>query len=375
KMRGKVVGDLVRNIPVLSGTDSESVLHFLIRAQEVYDLNLVVDLEFLAPLVGRTSGRVTQILGLHLGTSSMWGVVSSEISSIFLPPRIREEFVCKYVLRLFQSQTEHLTQFIMSVVAAARILSYHGSESDLVQRTVQNMHPRVRSYLVFGSKPTTISELQALASHVAEARAIDAQRQGCENQALVGASQSAGRGLRQVTMAIDRTRRVRNRGVVCWKSLGRGHLKRDSPTSVPLPSSSQGNEQASAVKPSARIRVPKRTLPRSGNSPVRTAGNNPWVLLTIKEYCLPAISDSGSSSSFIRRNVFQRIRSLGLPCWSEAVSQSCRATNGQNCAISLAVLLQTKLHSFSWKYSFLIFDDSPVPCILGADFWPLPKCN
>ncbi|PNF38694.1 hypothetical protein B7P43_G17648 [Cryptotermes secundus] len=114
KMRGRVVGDLVRNSPMLSGTDPESVLHFPIRAQEVYDLNLVDDLEFLALLVGRTSSRVTQILGLHLGTSSKWGVVSSENSSTFLPPRIREEFLSNYVLRRFQSPTEELTEFIVS---------------------------------------------------------------------------------------------------------------------------------------------------------------------------------------------------------------------------------------------------------------------
>ncbi|PNF34293.1 hypothetical protein B7P43_G16384, partial [Cryptotermes secundus] len=243
KMRSRVVGDLVRNIPVLSGTDPESVLHFFIRAQEVYDLNLLGDLEFLVFLVGRTSGRVTQILRLHLRTSSKWGVVSSEISSTFLPPCIREEFVSKYVLWRFQSPTEYLTQFVMLVVAAARILSYHGSESDLVQRIVQNMHPRVGSYLVFGSKPTSIFELHALASNGAEVRAINAERQGCENQALSGASQSAGRGSRQVSMAIDQTRRVRNREVVCWMSSGRGHLKSDCPSSVPLPSSDQGNEQ------------------------------------------------------------------------------------------------------------------------------------
>ncbi|PNF24643.1 hypothetical protein B7P43_G00738 [Cryptotermes secundus] len=81
KMRGRVVGDLVRNIPMLSGTDPESVLHFLIRAQEVYDLNLVGDLEFLALLVGRSSGRVTQILGLHLGTSSKWIALYTKLAN------------------------------------------------------------------------------------------------------------------------------------------------------------------------------------------------------------------------------------------------------------------------------------------------------
>jgi hypothetical protein len=243
KMRGRLVGDLVRNIPVLSGTDPESVLQFLIRAQEVYDLNLVGDVEFLALLVGRTSGRVTQILGLHLGTSSKWGVVSSEISSTFLPPRIREDFMSRYVLQRFQLPTEDLTQFIMSVVAAAHILDYHGSEADLVQRIVQNMHPRVRLYLVFVSKPTTISDLHALTSHVAEARAVDAQREGCEKQASAGAPESSGRASRQVSMAIDKTQRVRSREVVCWKCSGRGHLKRDCPSSYPSVSSNQGNEQ------------------------------------------------------------------------------------------------------------------------------------
>jgi hypothetical protein len=55
KMRGRVVGDLVKNMPVLSDADPESVL-------EVYDLNLVGDVEFLALLVGRTSGRVSDRL-------------------------------------------------------------------------------------------------------------------------------------------------------------------------------------------------------------------------------------------------------------------------------------------------------------------------
>ncbi|PNF15478.1 hypothetical protein B7P43_G17030 [Cryptotermes secundus] len=243
KMRGRVVNDLVKNIPVLSGTDPETVLQFLIRAQEVYDLNLVGDLEFLSLLVGRTSGRVTQILGFHLGTSSKWELVSSEISSTFLPPRIREDLVSNYVLRRFQSPTEDLTQFIMSVIAAARILNFNGSQSDLVQRIVQNMHPRVRVHLVFGSKPTTISELHALASQVAEARAIDSQRQGSENKALAGASQGAGRASRQVSMAIDQGQRVRSEGVVCWKCSGKGHLRRHCPSSLPLPSSNRGNEQ------------------------------------------------------------------------------------------------------------------------------------
>jgi hypothetical protein len=46
---------------------------------------------------------------------------------------------------------------------------------------------------------------------------------------------------------------------------------------------------------------------------------------------------------------------------------------GHSCVIKEAVSLQMKLHSFSWKYDFLVLGDSPVPCILGADFLSFTK--
>jgi hypothetical protein len=46
--------------------------------------------------------------------------------------------------------------------------------------------------------------------------------------------------------------------------------------------------------------------------------------------------------------------------------------SGQSCVSSEAVSLQIKLHSFSWKYTFIL-DHSPVPCILGADILSFAK--
>jgi hypothetical protein len=61
--------------------------------------------------------------------------------------------------------------------------------------------------------------------------------------------------------------------VVCWKCSGRGHLNRD--LLIPRVQVNRETSKASAVKHSARVRAPKKTLPRLGISPVRTAGNNP----------------------------------------------------------------------------------------------------
>jgi hypothetical protein len=242
KLRGKVVTDLVKNIPVLSDTEPESVFRFLVGAKEVYDLNFVTEVEFLALMVARTTGRVTQIISVHLGTSSKWGSVCSEILSTFLPPRIREGFLSKYVLDRFQSATEELSQFIMSVVAAADILGYEVPESVLVHRMVQNIHPHVRSQLVFASKPTSIRELYSLASQVAEGRAIDDRREISERQVPSGNSQHARRESRTVSFAVGQTRRSTSRAVRCWKCSGKGQVRKDCPSSDVSVTRNRGNE-------------------------------------------------------------------------------------------------------------------------------------
>jgi hypothetical protein len=111
----------------------------------------VTDEEFLALLVARTTGRITQVFGVHLSASSNWGLICSEILSTFLPLRIREGFLSKYVLDRFQSATEELSKFVMFAVVAADILAYEVPESVLVHRMVQNIHPNMRSRFIFAS--------------------------------------------------------------------------------------------------------------------------------------------------------------------------------------------------------------------------------
>jgi hypothetical protein len=50
----------------------------------------------------------------------------------------------------------------------------------------------------------------------------------------------------------------------------------------------------------ADVREPESKKPRCRICPVRVASLSPWVMLTIGDYCLPAILDTGSSFSFVR---------------------------------------------------------------------------
>jgi hypothetical protein len=122
----------------------------------------------------------------------------------------------------------------------------------------------------------------------------------------------------------------------------------------------------------AEVRAPG-SEPRCRICPVRVASLSPWVKLTIGDHCLPAILDTDSSFSFVRRDVFQQILSLGLPCRVETTNHSLHMASGQSYVIKKAVSIQIKLHSFSWRYIVLVLDNSPVPSILGADFLSFVK--
>jgi hypothetical protein len=118
----------------------------------------------------------------------------------------------------------------MSVVAAANILEYDVPESALVGRMVQNIHPEVRSRLAFVTKPTLIKDLYSVASQVAEGRATDQRRirgECCSSNTNV---RPVKHGSSRVSMAVDDTRRTRNRVMRCWRCFRSGHIKRDCPS-------------------------------------------------------------------------------------------------------------------------------------------------
>jgi hypothetical protein len=192
KAKTKLATDLISNIPVLSGTEPEEILKFLIRAKGIFDLILISESEFMALLVSRTVGRITQILGDHLGSTQGWAMLQSEIISTFLPPRVKEGFLASHVLDRFQSSGEDLNMYVMSVVAAAEILGYTGSESQLVDRMVQNLHPKVKSYLLFVTKPESVRDLFLLATTVAEVVAVVEQRKRVFAAVMPGPGPPAG---------------------------------------------------------------------------------------------------------------------------------------------------------------------------------------
>jgi hypothetical protein len=97
---------------------------------------------------------------------------------------------------------------------------------------------------------------------------------------------------------------------------------------------------------------------------------NPWLVLNIRQWSLPALLDSGSSRSFLRKDV-EKMKQLNLVLSVQTVNGNYVTAGGQSCEVTEAVICIIKIQSFSWKLKFLVFDQCPVPCLLGTDFMSL----
>jgi hypothetical protein len=167
-----------------------------------------------------------QILGTHLATENAWATVQSDIFATFLPPRVKERFLMSYVTDRFQAPGEDLNDYIMSVVAAAAILGFTGTEQQLVRRMVQNKQPKLKAYCLFENRPETVQELYSLANQ--------RERQTAPAPRTVPPPGAT-------TQAAERL----DRRIKCWQCRGWGHVARRCSVGVnrddnPAPSGNAG---------------------------------------------------------------------------------------------------------------------------------------
>jgi hypothetical protein len=99
----------------------------------------------------------------------------------------------------------------MSVVAAADILGFAGSESHLIHQMLQNMYPRVKSHLLLASKPDSVRDLFFLAATVAEALKEEQRKLQMGTAPQTSVSRHVAKG----TVAVKPSLAVANRKVGC----------------------------------------------------------------------------------------------------------------------------------------------------------------
>jgi cell division protein FtsI/penicillin-binding protein 2 len=87
---------------------------------------------------------------------------------------------------------------------------------------LQNIHPRIKAHLLFASKPEYVQDLFSLAATVAEAVAVEEQR----NLLTTDTQKERAPGSTAKSMVVAA---ASGRGVRCWECGDSGHIRRTCP--------------------------------------------------------------------------------------------------------------------------------------------------
>jgi hypothetical protein len=98
-----------------------------------------------------------------------------------------------------------------------------------------------------------------------------------------------------------------------WGCGASGHFERDCLSRSAQGHTAGGSKCHQRLAVIAQSQTPKLAQPRSIFYPHNSGSSNPFVMLRLEGLCLPVMLDSGSSLSFLRRDVLYNIKTLGLP--------------------------------------------------------------
>jgi hypothetical protein len=123
----------------------------------------------------------------------------------------------------------------MSVVAAADVLGYNGTETELVYWILQNIHPPIKTHLLFVSKPDSVQDLFSLAAAVTEALAVEEQSKLLATDTQK--ERDPGGAAKSMVVAA-----ASGRGVRCWERGASRPIRRTCPgaRSFNVPGNSTG---------------------------------------------------------------------------------------------------------------------------------------
>jgi hypothetical protein len=111
-----------------------------------------------------------------------------------------------------------------------------------------------------------------------------------------------------------------------------------------LTENSRSGAQGNDLRRDTRFRAPVDSLSRKISFGPK-GRVTPWLMLTLGGYFLPVLCDSGSSMSFLRRDVFEKVKQLGITYSVVSEQETCVMADGQAYNLRESVLLSIKIRT------------------------------
>jgi hypothetical protein len=187
-------------------------------------LGLVDDRAFITRILPFVPGGLLQFLGAFARGGS-WAACKSQLLDEYFPHFVHESLIRDLTVFNFQGEDKSMRFYIDRVFQAAEFLQYEATE--LVDRVVMNLHPRVLSQAAFLEKHRSRKDLYRLVGLI-EKFSVLKQRDRLGPEANRDGGNSSGCGGRPRN---DRENpRAPARGPIrCWGCGQQGHVRRSCP--------------------------------------------------------------------------------------------------------------------------------------------------
>jgi len=167
-----VLLDLLRQVKPLLSEEPVDILRLFVRLEEVYELKLVDDSQFIARILPLVFGSLLKFLGECRREECSWAVCKSRLLDEYFPYFVRERLIRDLIIFKFHEVGESMRSYVDQVFQAAIFLQYGATEQELIDRVLMNLHPEVLAQSAFLDRPRSRKEMYKIMGLIEEKMSV-----------------------------------------------------------------------------------------------------------------------------------------------------------------------------------------------------------
>jgi len=169
--RMSVLPDLIRGLPIASGTDPRKLVIFLVAATKIANLSLFSDEDLALAILPRTTDHLRDFWLQGISSRTKMAQLVENVRDFFIPAQLRHSLITSMVYRI-QEPSESLPDFIDCISTTSKLLIPTFKDSDVLDTVMNGLNASTRAALSGLPVPSTLSDLLALAPRLQIIRSL-----------------------------------------------------------------------------------------------------------------------------------------------------------------------------------------------------------
>jgi hypothetical protein len=155
-----------------------------------------------------------------------WKECKTRVLKEYFPLFVREKMIRELIVFNFQGKSCPLRQFIKDVIDAVEFLQYQGTEGEIVERILMNLHPEIMAQATLLPRPNSYRELRDLVGLMEERMAVSRERKRSEVVSTALKYDRGKQGNDRPSGGAVGTQQTNRGAPKCWQCGRQGHMQK-----------------------------------------------------------------------------------------------------------------------------------------------------